>query len=82
MFYMKSDQEVLARCAELGMTGAGELVEQISYGEQCRLAPWGSQEREEARPTWSFLKSWEEGDMSHMPTPLPVTKEKVSAADD
>ena len=82
MFYMKSDQEVLTRCAELGMTGAGELVEQISYGEQCRLAPWGSQEREEARPTWSFLKSWEEGGMSHMPTPLPVTKEKVSAADD
>ena len=39
----------------------------------------GMQEREEARPTWSFIKNWEEGDM---PTPLPVTKEKVSAADD
>ena len=34
LYYLESDQTVLKRCQELGMTGDGELIPTISYEQQ------------------------------------------------
>jgi len=77
LYYLESDQAVLKRCQELGMTGDGDLVPTISYQLQKEVESAMTcsttkpiEEKEKAK--WSFLKP--QPDKEH-PVPLPVRKE-------
>ena len=77
LYYLESDQAVLKKCQELGMTGDGELVPTIGYQQQmdveCALTGRITQPiEEEEKAQWSFLKP--QPDNQH-PVPLPVRKE-------
>jgi len=77
LYYLESDQAVLKKCQELGMTGDGELVPTIGYQQQldveCALTGRITQPIEEKeKAQWSFLKP--QPDNQH-PVPLPVRKE-------